>query len=127
MVVTLLSFAIFVFVVDVLTFGLFGYLLLPNLLLAVVLLIHSPLACILSISWCVFVSSKMSDVRAAMQLGVIGIIPVFTFYFLIMGGILSLEWQTLAVFALVLALASTGLFSLGKATFQREDILTKWK
>jgi ABC-2 type transport system permease protein len=127
MVATLLSFAIFVLVVNLLTFELFGYFLLPNLLSAVVLLIYSPLACILSISWCIFVSSKVSDVRAAMQLGAVSIIPVFAFHFLFMGGIVSLEWPTLTAFAAVLALASAGLFFLSKATFRREEILTRWK
>lgn len=127
MAATLASFTGLVMVVNLLTFPLFGYLLLPNLLSAVVLLVYAPLVCILSISWCIFISSRVSDVRAAMQLGVVGAVPVFAFYFLFMGGIISLEWSTLAVFGLVLALASAGLFFLSKATFRREEILTKWK
>lgn len=127
MAATLASFAGLVVVVDLLTFQLFGYLLLPNLLSAVVLLVYAPLVCILSISWCIFISSRVSDVRAAMQLGVLGIVPVFAFYFLFMGGIISLEWSTLIAFGLMLALASAGLFFLSKATFRREEILTKWK
>ena len=124
---TLVSFAGLVAVVNVLTFQLFGYLLLPNPLTAIVLLVYAPLVCILSISWCIFISSRVSDVRAAMQLGVVGIVPVFAFYFLFMGGIISLEWPTFIAFGLVLALVSAGLFFLSKATFQREEILTKWK
>jgi ABC-2 type transport system permease protein len=127
MAATLVSFAGFVLVVDLLTFQLFGYLLLPNLLSAVVLLVYAPLVCILSISWCVFVSSRVNDVRAAMQLGVVGAVPVLAFFFLFTGGIVSLEWVTLVVFGSVLALASTGLFFLSKATFKREEILTRWK
>jgi len=63
----------------------------------------------------------------AYELGVLGIVPVFAFYFLFMGGIISLEWSTLIAFGLMLALASAGLFLLSKATFRREEILTKWK
>jgi hypothetical protein len=62
-----------------------------------------------------------------MQLGVVGAVPVLAFFFLFTGGIVSLEWVTLVVFGLVLALASTGLFFLSKATFKREEILTRWK
>jgi ABC-type Na+ efflux pump permease subunit len=127
MAATVASFVGLVVVVDLLTFPLFGYLLLPNLISAVVLLVYAPLVCLLSVSWCIFISSKVSDVRASMQLGVIGIGPVLAFYFLFVGGIVSLEWRALVAFGLMLALASAGLFSLSKATFQREEILTKWK
>ncbi|MDI6819449.1 MAG: ABC transporter permease subunit [Candidatus Hodarchaeaceae archaeon] len=127
MAATFASFAGLVAIVDVLTFPLFGYLLLPNLISAVVLLVYAPLVCLLSVSWSIFISSKVSDVRAAMQLGIVGIAPVLLFYFLFMGGIVSLEWMTLVAFGLVLASASAGLFALSKATFQREEILTKWR
>jgi ABC-2 type transport system permease protein len=127
MAATVASFLGLVVVVDFLTFPLFGYLLLPNLISAVVMLVYAPLVCLLSVSWCIFISSKVSDVRASMQLGVIGIGPVLAFYFLFVGGIVSLEWRSLVAFGLMLALASAGLFFLSKATFQREEILTKWK
>jgi len=127
MVATLVSFCGFVLVVDVLTFGLFNRLILPNALSAVVLLVYAPLVSLLSISWCVFISSRVTDVRAAMQLGVVGIAPVLAFYFLFMGGLLSLECPTLIAFALVLAVAGAAMFLFSKVTFQRENILTKWK
>ena len=127
MAVTLASFTGLVLIVNLLTFQLFGYLLLPNLFSAVVLFVYCPLISLLSVSWSVFISSKVTDVRAAMQLSVVGIVPVMAFYFLFMGGVISLEWPTLTVFALMLALASAGLFFLSKVTFRREEILTKWK
>ncbi len=127
MVVTLVSFVGLIVLVDLLTFQLFGYLLLPNLLSMFVLFVYCPLVALLSVSFCVFISSRVTDVRAAMQLSSIVIFPVLAFYILFLSGILSLEWPTLAVFALVLGLASMGLFYLSKATFRREEILTKWK
>ena len=127
MAATFVSFAGSAVVVDLLTFHLFSYLLLPNLVSAAVLLVYAPLVCLLSISWCIFISSKVSDVRAAMQLGVVGIVPVLAFYFLFMGGIVSLKWRALVAFGMVLLFTSAGLFALSKATFKREEILTKWK
>jgi len=127
MAVTFASFVGLMLVVDLLTFPLFGYLLLPNLLSVVVLFVYCPLIALLSVSFCIFVSSKVTDVRAAMQLSSIVIFPIMAFYFLFLSGVISLEWPTLTVFALVLALASVGLFYLSKATFRREEILTKWK
>ncbi len=127
MAVSFASFAGMIVVVDFMTFPVFGYLLLPNLLSLVVLLVYCPLVALLSTSWCVFVSSKVSDMRAAMQLGPVAIIPVLGFYFLFLSGLLALDWLVLLAYALVLALASLGVFALSKATFRREEILTKWK
>jgi len=121
------SFVGLVLVVDLLTFQLLGYLVLPNMLSMVVLLVYCPLASLLSVSWGIFISSKVTDVRAAMQLSVLEMVPIMAFYFLFMGGIISLEWPALTAFAFALALVSIGLFSLSKATFQREEILTRWK
>lgn len=127
MVVTFASFAGMIAVVDFLTFPLFSYLLLPNPLSMAVLLVYCPLVALLSTSWCVFVSSKVSDMRAAMQLGPVAIIPILGFYFLFLSGLVTLDWLVLLVYALVLVLASLGVFALSKATFKREEILTKWK
>lgn len=126
MLTTVASFVVFILVVDFLTLPLFGHMILPNLLSAVVLLVYAPLISLLSISWCVFISSKVTDIRAAMQLGALGVLPLMAFYVLFVGGILSLESLTLVAFALVLISASAGLFALGKVTFQREKILTRW-
>ncbi|MEM2866620.1 MAG: ABC transporter permease subunit [Candidatus Hadarchaeales archaeon] len=125
--VTWASFAVFVLVVDLLTFPLFGYLLLPNLLSAVVLLLYCPLISLLSISWSILVSSRVSDVRAAMQLGGVAVLPTLAFYLLCLGGILPLEKYALAGFWALLALTALGLFLLGKRTFGREEILTRWR
>lgn len=125
--VTWASFLFFVLVVDILTFPLFGYFLLPNLLSVVVLLVYCPLVSLLSISWSVLISSKVSDVRASMQLGGVAILPVLVFYLLCLGGILPLGKHALAGFGVLLALTAFGLFLLGKRTFGREEILTRWK
>ncbi len=125
--VALAAFVGLVLVVDLLTFSLFGYLLLPNLLSLIVIFVYAPLISLLSVSLCVFVSSKVNDVRAAMQLGGSSVVPVVAFYFLFLGGIISLNLITLVGFALVLVLASVGLFAFSKVTFRREEILTRWK
>jgi hypothetical protein len=75
----------------------------------------------------VFISSKVNDVRAATQLSGVSVLPVLGFYFLFLGGLLKLDWVELALFAALLVLIDAGLFYLSKMTFQREEILTKWK
>jgi ABC-type Na+ efflux pump permease subunit len=124
---TFASFIAFVCLVDALTFSTFNLLILPNPLSLVIIFIFSPLIGIMSVEWCVFVSSKVSDVRAAMQLGIVSIAPVLALYFLFLGGILTLSLPALAIFGAILILATIGLFFLSKATFERENILTKWK
>jgi len=125
--VTFASFVGMMVLVDVLTFPIFSYLLLPNLLSLTMLFIFCPLIAILSVSISVFVSSKVSDVRAATQLSGVSIVPVLGFYFMFLDGLLRLDWVELAVFAALLVLADAGLFYLSQVTFQREEILTKWK
>jgi ABC-2 type transport system permease protein len=127
MLVTFVSFIGFTILIDLLTFQLFGRPPLPNSISLIVLLVCCPLMALLSVSFCVFISARVTDVRAAMQLSSIVILPVMTFYFLFLSGVITLEWQTMTAFALVLALASAGLFYLSRATFKREEILTKWK
>ncbi|MGC8817153.1 MAG: ABC transporter permease subunit [Candidatus Hadarchaeum sp.] len=125
--VTFASFVGMVVLVDLLTFPLFGFLLLPNLISLTILFIYCPLIAILSVSVSVFISSKVNDVRAAMQLSGVTTVPVLGFYFLFLGGFLRLDWVELALFAALLIFADLGLIYLSKRTFQREEILTKWK
>ncbi len=127
MAVTLVSFVGMTIIIDVLTFPLFDYLLMPSLFAAIVLLVYCPLVALLSTSVSVFVSSKVSDMRAAMQLGPVAIVPILGFYFMFLSGLVTLDWPTYLAFALFMAAASLGTFALSKATFRREEILTKWK
>lgn len=69
----------------------------------------------------------MTDVRAATQLGVIAGIPVFAFYFLFVGGVIALEPLALISFLTVLSATCILLYFISKRTFQREEILTRWK
>jgi len=125
--VTALSFAGFVITVDLLTHPLFGHPFLPDLLSLLVVGVYSPLVCLLSVSLCVLISSRVSDVRAAMQLGALSVLPALALYLLFAGGIVGMEGRTLLAFGLVLGLASAGLFSLARATFRREEILIRWR
>lgn len=74
----------------------------------------------------IIVSSRVNDIRAAQQLGGLVVLPlVFIVIFASTSAQLSIF---LAVGVSVgLAIADVALFFLSKATFQREEILTKWK
>jgi ABC-type Na+ efflux pump permease subunit len=118
---------IFAAIVDVWSYTNFGTYLLPNAYWAIIMGIMTPLTCILSVEANVIISSRVSDIRAAQQIGGLIVLPLI---FLVVFASTSTSIPT-ALLALItsgaLAIADVALFFLSKATFQREEILTKWK
>ncbi len=117
----------FVAVLDTWSYMNQGVILLPNLNLAIILGLVAPLACIVSVEANVIVSSRVSDVRAAQQLGGITAFPIILV--LMLGSLFAFmpaDWLAL-VMSGVLAIAAVALFYASKATFRREEILTRWK
>jgi ABC-type Na+ efflux pump permease subunit len=118
---------IFVIIIDAWSITNLGGFLVPNLYWAIVMGVVTPLVCVLSVEANVIISSRVNDIRAAQQLGAFVILPII----LVM--ILASTVQTfpLVTLALILsgglALADVAMFYISKATFQREEILTKWK
>jgi len=104
-----------------------GTFLLPTVYWAVITGIVIPLGCVLSVEANIIISSRVNDIRAAQNLGGIIIMPMILLT--VLPSIIQiLPMVTLAlILSGGLALADIGLFYLSKATFQREEILTKWK
>jgi len=85
------------------------------------------LACILSVEVNVLISSRVSDVRAAQQLGGMVVLPIII-VMLLASTVQTMPLLTLSlVVSAALAIADVALFYLSKATFQREEILTRWR
>ena len=81
----------------------------------------------LSVEANVIISSKVNDIRAAQQLGTLVVLPlIFLLIFSTQITVIPIILLVLIVSS-VLAAADVALFYLAKATFQREEILTKWK
>jgi ABC-2 type transport system permease protein len=119
--------AIFTVLVDLFTYSKLTYLYYPNWDIAIILFLLAPLACVLSVGYNVLVSSKANDVRTAQQLGSLIILPFGVVYFLSEFKVLTLTANNLLIMAAVLVVVDVIVFYLVKATFQREEILTKWK
>ena len=119
--------AIFMSLMDVVTGDKLGYLYFPNWGMAVILLLLAPLAALLSVEGSVIVSARVSDVRSAAQLGGLMFVPFIGIYVAGEIGIITLDTNTLLIIAAILALLALALFFVSKATFQRDQILTKWK
>ena len=104
-----------------------GYLYFPNWDFGIIILLDTPLACVMSIEFSIIVSSRMNDVRSAQQLAGLMLIPFVLLYLLIELHVIDLETNTLLIIAGILAIIDICLFFISRGLFQREEILTKWK
>jgi ABC-2 type transport system permease protein len=118
---------IFMVLVDLFTNSTLKYLYLPNWNFAIILFLLAPLACLLSVGYNILVSSRVNDVRTAQQMGTLILLPFAAMYFLSELRMVSLSTAIMLIMAAVLAVLDVIVLYLAKATFQREEILTKWK
>jgi ABC-2 type transport system permease protein len=113
---------------DLATKGRLGYYYFPDWNSAIVILLLLPLALLMSVQMNVIVSSKVSDIRAGQQLGALTIVPFIGLY---VAGELNLinlgDTSNLLIIAGALLVVDVLLFFVSRATFRREEILTKWK
>lgn len=119
--------AIFTVLVNLFTSDTLNYLPFPNWNLAIILFLLAPLACILSVGYNVLISSRANDVRTAQQLGALIVLPLGAVYLLTELRVLDLNTNNLLIVAAALTAIDVVVFFLVKVTFQREEILTKWK
>ena len=126
-VATYLGAAIFMALIDSISYGKLGYLYYPNWSMGLILLVLAPLAAILSVEMSVIASARLSDVRSASQPGSLMFLPFTGIYLAGQIGLISLDTNNLLIIAAVLAVIALVLFRVSTATFRREEILTKWK
>jgi ABC-type Na+ efflux pump permease subunit len=119
--------SIFMILIDAVTYGKLGYLYYPNWTEALVLLVVTPLAAVFAVEGNVLVSARVNDVRAATQLGSLVVMPLFAIYILSEIRLISIDTTTLFIIAAIFLVVDVVLFYLSRATFRREEILTKWK
>jgi ABC-2 type transport system permease protein len=120
--------AVFMTLMDVVTRGKLGYYFFPNWNAAIVFFVMVPLAALLSVEWNVFISSRVSDIRIAQQFGVFVVIPLAGVYILGELNIVDLGiTNNLLIIAAIFFVIDVVLFYVARATFRREEILTKWK
>lgn len=124
--VSWLAAAISAIVIDVWSLSRMGTLLVPNLFWLLAVLIITPLACVLSVEVNVIVSSKVNDIRAAQQVGGLIVLPIIGLLFVVIAGA-EISGFIAVLVTIILVVSDVVLFYLSKETFQREEILTKWK
>ena len=120
--------ALFMALIDFVTYNTLGYAFFPNLNAAIVLFLLVPLAAVMSVEWNVIVSSRVSDVRVAQQIGILLILPFGGIYVAGELNIIQLGvTSNLLIIAGILSAVDLLLLYVAKATFSRDEILTKWK
>ena len=112
---------------DLLTHHQLGYAYFPTGQSLVTVLLVLPLAAILSVQYSVLVSARVTDIRAAQQLAGLIVLPFAALYLLAELRMFSLDGTGVAVLCIVLAVIDAALFGVTRATFRREEILTRWK
>ncbi len=127
MLATWFSFVPFVILVDLITRPVLGYLVLPNLMWVLAIFVMCPLIAMLSILANVIVSSRVSDIRSAQQLGSLVILPVILFFVLILTQSATSSVTLMGLFSVLLLVADALILYLALRVFRREEILIKWK
>jgi ABC-2 type transport system permease protein len=125
--VNLIGAVVFCILADVFTRDTLGYLYYPNGNIFIIVFLLAPLVNILAVGYNILISSRVNDARAAYQLGLLDILPLGAVYVLSEIQILTLSTTTFLIIAAVLAVVDVIVFFLARATFQRDEILTKWK
>jgi hypothetical protein len=78
------------------------------------------------VEFAVLCSARVTEVRTAQQLGSLAALPGVVIYISLLAGAFSLNLTSLAVMGGVLIAVAAGLFLAARATFHREEILTRW-
>jgi ABC-2 type transport system permease protein len=119
--------SIFMAAADYISHDLLSYNYFPDWNSGVMLLLLVPLAAMFSIELTVIVSSRVSDVRAANQIGALMFVPFMAVFLAGAEGIITFSTGNLLIASGVVLVGDVGLFFLSTSTFNREEILTKWK
>ncbi len=120
--------AMFMILDDAATYGKLGSYFFPNTNADIVLFLMVPLAVVVSVEWNVLVSSRVSDVRIAQQVGMLVIVPFAGIYVASDFKLVSLaDANNLLLIAGALAVIALLFLFLVRVTFRREAILTRWK
>jgi ABC-2 type transport system permease protein len=97
---------------DAVTHSALGYLYFPNWTAVLTVFCAAPLLALMAVGFSVLCSARVSEVRTAQQLGALAAIPGTAIYISVICGILAVLDTALALGA--------------RATFNREEILTRW-
>ncbi len=118
---------IFMVGMDIVTFPKLGFYYFPNFTIAAVTLILMPIASVMSILYSIIVSSRVNEVRSANSYGILMYFPFLAIFLASETGIITIDVTTILIISGIILAIDVALFFVSTKTFQREEILTKWK
>jgi ABC-type Na+ efflux pump permease subunit len=122
-----LSSALYMALMDALTRPWLGFLYYPNWSFGAMVLLLAPLASVLTIELTVLLSARANDIRSVQQFTGVLFFPFIAIYVMTEIGVIQLDVTGLLVMSGIFLAADILLFYLSTASFNREEILTKWK
>jgi ABC-2 type transport system permease protein len=111
---------------DAYTHASLGYLFFPNAMAVLTVFGVAPLLATMAVGFSVLWSARVSEVRTAQQLAALAAVPGAGLYIGLVSGAFSLDLTSLTVMCGALAAVDIGLALAARATFHREEILTRW-
>lgn len=118
---------VFMVLMDRFTSPVLGYDYFPNWIMGIVALLLIPTALLLSVEVSVILSSRLNDVRGVQQTGGLMVLPFAAIYVGSEVGIITIDTTNLLYIAGVIIVVDVVLFAVTRATFKREEILTRWR
>ena len=119
---------LFMALVDLVTQDTLGYLYFPNWNEGIVLFVMVPIAAMMSVEWNIIISSRVSDVRIAQQVGALLVLPLGLIYVAGEVRLVDLgDTTNLLIISGIMAAIALLFLPIARATFSREQILTKWR
>lgn len=93
----------------------------------IAIFIVGPLLAIMAVTFALMISSRVNDPRVAEQVSMVVMVPVLAGFFGQVAGLFVLNKQIITIVALIMLVLDALLVYLTTRTFQREQILTRWK
>ncbi len=125
LVVTLLAFAGYSIVVNVIASPVVGYIFFPNLMWIVLMLWVCPAAAGLGLGVVVLVSSRVSTFQEAYQLGGLVVLPVLLLLFGQIGGIVFFSVPLVLLVGLIIWLIALAVLWFGARIFRRSELFSR--
>ncbi|MDD5502525.1 MAG: ABC transporter permease subunit, partial [Candidatus Thermoplasmatota archaeon] len=121
--ITVISFAVYAAVVDLVAFRYFGRLLLPNANWLLLIFGLSPAVSLASIGLTVIISAKVKGFREAQQISVLLLLPVLGLLFAQVSGALIFGPAVIGTLIAIFIVVDLIMFKIGVSIFRREEIL----
>lgn len=123
--VTIASFILYTVVVDLLTYGIFSKLLLPNLTWTMLIFGLSPSIALTSIGLTVMISARVKGFKEAQQISAVLVVPIIGMLLAQASGAMMFGVGTVGLLIAVFLVLDLILIRVGERTFNREKILSQ--